>query len=269
MPLWLFFASILLAWPAWTASPDAAASKPAFRADTSLVLVKTAVTDAHNRIVTGLTRGEFQLLENGVRQDIAYFTSEDSPLSTGLVLDSSNSMTDQWAAARQAAAVFLQNANPGDEVFLVSFNDRVRTALGFTRDFPAVRSLAASQIPQGRTSLLDAVYQALQNMKQAANPRRALLLITDGADNASRYTAREVAALARESGAAIYAIATSDPPAEGPGDLVNIAARNLLQELAAVSGARPVPRRSPPNCTTSTCSATTRRRWPETASTIA
>jgi Ca-activated chloride channel family protein len=234
-------ASILLAWPASAASLKRIAPDAGFRVDTSLVLVNVGVTDERNGMVGGLKREDFQVFENGARQKIAYFTSEDSPLSVGLVFDSSNSMTDKITAARQAAALFLQYANPDDEVFLETFNDRVKVALDFTDHYQEVQNLAAFQTPQGRTSLLDAVYLALRHIQKAANRRRALLLITDGADNASRYTAREVADLARESDVAIYAIGTFEPATEGPEDLLDTAARNLLQELTSISGGRLFP----------------------------
>src|SRR5450631_2358509 len=118
--LWLVPASILLAWPASPASPNRMTAG-GFRADTSLVLVNVSVTDEHNRLVGSLKSDYFQLFENGARQELAYFTSEDSPLSVGLVFDSSNSMTGKLAAARQAAAQFLRHANPDDEVFLETF----------------------------------------------------------------------------------------------------------------------------------------------------
>lgn len=238
---WLLPASILLAWPVWAASPSRLTTSAGFRADTSLVLVNVGVTDEDDRLVAGLKREDFQVFDNGARQEVAYFTSEDSPLSIGLVFDSSNSMTGKLAAARQAAAQFLQHANPEDEVFLETFNDHPRIALAFTDRFEDVQNLAVWQTPQGRTSLLDAVCLALQQMRKAANRRRALLLITDGADNASRYTEREVAALARESDVAIYAIGIFEPPTEGPEDLVDTAARNLLEELTAISGGRLFP----------------------------
>jgi len=236
---------LLLASPDWGASPERTGGSAGFRADTSLVLVQVGVTDADNRLVTGLKPGDCQVFENGARQEVKYFTEEDSPLSVGLVFDSSNSMTEKLPAARQAAAQFLGHANPRDEVFLETFNDRPRIALDFTDRFPDLQNAVVFQAPQGRTGLLDAVYLALAHMRRAANQRRALLLITDGADNASRYTAREVAALARESDAAIYSIGIFDAPGDGSADVIDTAARSLLEELAAVSGGRLFPARGP------------------------
>ncbi len=167
-----------------------------------------------------------------------YFTSDDTPLSVGLVFDSSNTMTDQLSSARQATARFLQHTNPEDEVFLETFSDRPTIPLDFTRHPSQAQNVTTFKTAQGRSGLLDAVCLALHHMRKAANRRRALLLITDGADNASRYTASEVIALARESDVAIYAIGIFEPPSDGPEDLVDNAARNLLQELAAISGGR-------------------------------
>jgi Ca-activated chloride channel homolog len=239
--LWFLLPSILLAGTASPASPKSVAPAAGFRADTSLVLINVGVTDKNNRLVGGLKSQDFHLFENGARQELVYFTSEDSPLSVGLVFDLSNSMTDKLGGARQAAAQFLQHANPTDEVFLETFNDRLKLALDFTGQSQEVQNLVAQQTTQGRTSLLDAVCLALQHMQNAANRRRALLLITDGADNASRYSVREVVALARESDVAIYAIGIFEPAADGPEDLIGAAARNLLQELTAVSGGRLFP----------------------------
>src|SRR5450759_3185923 len=126
---WSLPASILLAFSLWAASPSRLTTRAGFRADTSLVLVNVGVTDEHNRLVGGLNREAFQVFENGARQDVAYFTSEDQPLSVGLVFDFSNSMTGKLAVARQAAAQFLQHANPEDEVFLETFHDHPRIAL--------------------------------------------------------------------------------------------------------------------------------------------
>lgn len=234
-------ASFLVVWPASAASVRRTPPGAGFRVDTALVLVNVGVSDERNGIVGGLKRDDFQVFENGARQEVAYFSSEDSPLSVGLVLDSSNSMTHQITAAYQAAALFLRLANPDDEVFVETFNDHVKLAVDFTDQFQEAQNLAVFQTPRGRTSLLDAVYLALRHIQKAGNRRRALLLITDGADNASRYTAREVTDLARESDVAIYAIGTFEPPGEGPEDLIDTAARNLLQELTSLSGGRLFP----------------------------
>jgi Ca-activated chloride channel homolog len=235
---WMLTVPLLLTLPG-------AAYSPRFRAEAGLVQVNVSVSDANNRLTAGLQIDNFQVFDSGVRQEVKFFTSEDTPISVGLVVDASSSMADRLAAAKQAAARFLRQANPEDEIFLETFNDRAEIPLNFTNRFEEIQNRVLFQTPRGRTGLLDAVVLALQHMRKAANRRRVLLLITDGAENASRYSTSEVTALARESDVAVYSIGAFDRTTEGPNDLVDTAARRLLQDLAAVSGGRVCPAVTP------------------------
>jgi Ca-activated chloride channel family protein len=149
---WILPDSILLALPVCAATPGRVTTNAGFRADTSLVLVSVGVTDEHNQLVVGLKPNDFRLFESGVRQEVKYFTSDDTPLSVGLVFDSSNSMTDKLSPARQATARFLQHTNPEDEVFMETFSDRPTIALDFSSQSSQAQNVTSVQAAQGRTT---------------------------------------------------------------------------------------------------------------------
>ena len=168
------------------------------RVDTNLVLIYVSVTDPIGRYVTGLDKDNFKLTEefNGkkIDQEVSQFSSEDAPMSVGIVFDTSGSMGPKLQRSRQAVKQFLQAANPEDEFFLISFNDRPELVVGFTPDTEEVQNRTTFFDSKGRTALLDAVYMAMNQMKKARNPRKAVLIISDGGDNSSRYTESEVKA---------------------------------------------------------------------------
>ena len=208
------------------------------RVDSTLVLIPVTVTDPMNRFVTGLERENFKLFEDKQPQEISQFSSEDAPLSVGVVFDSSGSMGHKLEKSRQAVAQFFKLANPEDEFFLVQFNDSAQMIQPFTRSLEEIQNKLTFVQSKGRTALLDAVYMALQEMKKARNPRKALLLISDGGDNSSRYSEAEIKALVKETDAQIYAIgiyegygARGRTPEEANGPA-------LLTEIAEVTGGR-------------------------------
>jgi len=221
------------------AAADAPNSRPVdIRIDKTLVLVNVTVTDPLNRFVTGLEKEHFKLFEDKVEQAITQFSSEDAPISIGLVFDTSGSMGPKLQKSRQAAAEFFKTANPADEFFLVQFNDRPELAVPFTTDTDKIQSTLTFTQSRGRTALLDSVYLAMHEMKKAHNPRKALLIISDGGDNSSRYTETEIKGAVREADVQIFAIgifeamgARGRTPEEssGPG---------LLNELAEQTGGR-------------------------------
>ncbi len=182
--------------------------KPLFKVDVDTVFVKVSVTDPLNRCVTGLDRDFFKLYEDKVQQKISIFKEEPAPVSVGIIFDVSGSMKTNGniASARAALSRFLQGANPQDEFFLIEFNQEVNLVSGFTHDGASLMSKAALRLPGGRTAIYDAVYRALQKVREGTNDRKALILITDGEDNSSRYSPSEVRELARESDAEVYAI---------------------------------------------------------------
>jgi Ca-activated chloride channel homolog len=208
------------------------------RVDSNLVLIPVTVTDPMNRFVTGLEKDNFKLFEDKQAQEITQFSSEDAPLSVGVVFDCSGSMGHKLEKSRQAVAQFFKLAKPEDEFFLVQFNDSAQLIQGFTRNLEEIQNKLTFVQSKGRTALLDAVYMALQEMKKAHNPRKALLLISDGGDNSSRYSEPEIKSLVKETDAQIYAIgiyegygARGRTPEEANGPA-------LLTEIAEVTGGR-------------------------------
>jgi len=180
--------------PKDTVSQDAASSQTGalkdntpFRADSTLVLVPVSVTDPSNRYVLGLEKDDFTLFEDGVEQKVTHFASEDAPLSIGLLVDTSGSMGAKLDTSRRAVQEFLKTLNAADEAFLVEFSDEAQLSVPLTRDPASIESAMDSASSGGLTALLDAVHMGLQEMKRARNPRKALLIISDGGDNNSRY----------------------------------------------------------------------------------
>jgi Ca-activated chloride channel homolog len=180
------------------------------RVDVNLVLVPVTVTDPLNRLVTGLERQDFFLYENNALQKIKSFSSEDAPVSIGIIFDLSGSMTDKINRARNSILEFLRTANPQDEFFVIGFNDRPELITDFTNNVDNIEARLLTVKPGHRTALLDAIYFGLNKMKQAKNERKALLVVSDGGDNRSRYTESEVRAVVRESDVQIYSIGIFD-----------------------------------------------------------
>jgi Ca-activated chloride channel family protein len=178
--------------------------------DVNLVLVPVSVTDPMQRLVTGLAQENFQVFEGKKPQEIRHFSSEDTPVSVGIVLDSSGSMKDKMERVREAVNQFCETANPQDEFFMITFADKPRLASDFTSVPEEIEKELLFTQPRGRTALLDAVYMATGKMHQAKYAKKALLIISDGGDNHSRYGEREVKEAVKESDVMIYAIGTFD-----------------------------------------------------------
>jgi Ca-activated chloride channel homolog len=183
----------------------------AFRADSTLVLVPVSVTDPSSRYVLGLTKEDFRIFEDDVEQKVTHFSNEDAPLSIGLLVDTSGSMGAKLDTSRHAVSEFLKTLNSADEAFLVEFSDQSELAVPLTNDARAIESAMTSATSGGLTALLDAVHLGLQEMKRAKNPRKALLIISDGGDNNSRYTAIQISDLVREADVQIYAMGVFEP----------------------------------------------------------
>ena len=180
------------------------------RVDSNLVLVPVTVTDRQNRLVTGLEQKYFKVFEDSVEQTITHFGIEEAPISVGVVLDCSGSMRDKLGKARKALAQFLKTANAGDEFALVTFADRPELLSGFTGRIEEVQNRLTLTYPEGRTALLDAVLLTMRQMKLARNPRKVILIISDGGDNASRYSVTEIENAVREGDVQIFSIAILD-----------------------------------------------------------
>jgi VWFA-related protein len=208
------------------------------RVDTTMVLIPVAVTDPMGRFVTGLDKENFKIYEDKIEQEIRQFSSEDAPLSVGVVFDTSGSMGAKLAKSRQAVAQFLKTANPEDEFFLIQFNDRPELSVGFTPDTEEVQNRLTFIESKGRTALLDGVYMAMNQMKKARNPRKAILIISDGGDNSSRYTESEVKNAVRESDVQIYAIGIFEPAASRGRTPEELSGPALLGEITEQTGGR-------------------------------
>jgi Ca-activated chloride channel homolog len=208
------------------------------RVDTTLVLIPVAVTDPMSRFVTGLERENFKLYEDKIEQDISQFSSEDAPLSIGIVFDTSGSMGAKLTRSRQAVAQFMKTANPQDEFFLVEFNDRPELVQSFTKETEEIQNRLTFTQSKGRTALLDGIYMAMNQMKKARNPRKAILIISDGGDNSSRYTETEVKNAVREADVQIYAIGIFEPISGRGRTLEELNGPGLLTEIAEQTGGR-------------------------------
>jgi len=214
---------------------------PNIRVDTNLVLIPVTVTTPLNQFVTGMEKENFRVLEDKVEQEVAYFASFDAPLSIGLVFDASGSMNNKLFKSRQAAAQFFKTANPEDEFFLLQFNDRPQMVVPFTQQTEEIQNRLTFTQAKGRTALLDGIYQALATLKKGRNPRKALLVISDGGDNSSRYTESEVRNRLREADAQIYAIGIFEPMGARGRTAEELSGPNLLNELAEMTGGRHFP----------------------------
>ncbi len=224
-----------------TTDADPSDRRPNLRIDSTLVLIPVSVTDPMNRFVTGLEREHFRVFEDKVEQEIKQFSSEDAPLSVGIVFDTSGSMGSKLLKSRQAVSQFFKTANPEDEFFLVQFNDRPSLAVPFTRNIEEIQSTLTFTQSKGRTALLDGVYLAMNQMKKAHNPRKALIVISDGGDNSSRYTESEIKNAVREADVQIYAIGIFEPMGSRGRTAEEMSGPGLLSEIAEQTGGRHFP----------------------------
>jgi VWFA-related protein len=211
------------------------------RVDTNLVLVPVSVCDPQNRPVTGLEKEHFRVLDDRVEQTITHFSMDDEPVAVGLVFDISGSMGPKLQKSRQAAAEFFRTSNSEDEFFLVEFNDQPKLVVPLTGNIEEIQNQLTWAQSKGRTALLDAIFLAMNEMKKSKKNRKALLIISDGGDNSSRYSESEVKNLVRENDVLIYAIGVfesgggrmrTSEEAGGPG---------LLNDLCDQTGGRHLP----------------------------
>jgi len=203
------------------------------KTDVKLVLVPVSVMDPKQRLVTGLQAENFQLFEGKKPQEIRHFSSEDVPVSIGIILDTSGSMREKMGRVREAVTQFCAEANPQDEFFMVAFSDQPHLVTDFTTAPEDLEKELLFMQTKGRTALLDAIYMGLHKMKQARYTKRALMVISDGGDNHSIYMEKEVRAAAKESDVMIYAIGTFDRYLPTPEEMRGPA---LLSELAEPTG---------------------------------
>lgn len=180
----------------------------------NMVVLHATVLDRKNLRVSGLGKESFQIFEDGVRQQIKYFSPEDIPVTVGLVIDNSGSMGPKRAAVIAAALAFARSSNPKDQMFVVNFNERVSFALPdnlpFTSDVAQLEVALSRVTATGQTALYDAVDVALGHLSKGARDKKVLIVISDGGDNASKQKLEPVLAMAKRSDAAIYSIGIFD-----------------------------------------------------------
>jgi Ca-activated chloride channel homolog len=202
-------------------------------ASADLVLVPVTITDDRYRPVVGLDQENFQLFENKKVQEIKHFSSEDAPVSVGILLDTSGSMSYKLQRAREAVLQFCEEANPQDEFFLITFSDNPSLATDFTSRSEQIADDLLTVHSKGRTSLLDAIYMALGKMRNARYARKALLILSDGGDNHSRYTEHDVNSAIKESDVTVYAVGTYE---DYVGTREEMLGPELLDSIAEQSG---------------------------------
>jgi Ca-activated chloride channel family protein len=224
----------------------AAAQTTNIRVETTLVVVPVTVTDARNRFVLGLDREHFRIFEDDGEQAIAHFSGEDAPISLGLLVDTSGSMGLKLELSRSAVTELLNTLNTPynspdnnpDQAFLIEFNDHARVVEGLTSQLDRVKNSLETLNSGGLTALLDSIHLGLEEMKKAKNPRKALVIISDGGDNHSRYSQEEIRSLVREADVQVYAMGVFEPVLlpgmTGP----EVSGPLLLSQIAEQTGGR-------------------------------
>jgi len=207
----------------------------AIKQNVDLVLVPVSVTDGRQRLVTGLDQSNFQVLEGKKVQEIRHFSNEDAPVSLGVIVDTSGSMKDKMERVREAVTQFCEIANVQDEFFMITFSDEPHVATDFTNTAEDIERELLYIHSKGRTALLDAIYMGIEKMRQARYSKKALLVISDGGDNHSRYGEREVKSAVKESDVMIYAIGTFDRYVSTQEEMVG---PGLLANVTQVTGGR-------------------------------
>ncbi|MDT4896255.1 MAG: Ca-activated chloride channel [Acidobacteriota bacterium] len=205
--------------------------------NTDLITLTVTVTDTYGRYVSGLDKKAFKVFEDKEEQEIEYFSDDDAPVSVGVIFDVSGSMSsDKIRKAREALSRFIQTSHDSDEYFLIAFNSRAQLLLDKTRDGDAVLNKLTFIQTHSNTALYDACYLGVEKVTRGTHPKRALLLISDGQDNNSRYTFSEVRRLLKESDVVLYSVGIL-----GGGDTgssLGMEGQAILDELSAVSGGK-------------------------------
>jgi Ca-activated chloride channel family protein len=199
-----------------------------------VVNVIVSVTDPYGRFVTGLGKDHFDVFDDKVKQQIAHFTDEDSPVSLGIVYDVSGSMKERIARSVKALRRFIETSHDDDDYFLIGFNDRAKLIQDFTPSGDQVVSHLMFVQPKGSTALYDAAYLAVEKVQQGRHTKKALLIISDGQDNNSRYTYKELRNRVKEADVQVYAIGITDPASDSLAGF----GRGVLEEITRMTGGR-------------------------------
>jgi Ca-activated chloride channel homolog len=205
--------------------------------NTDLITLTVTVTDTYGRYVSGLDQKAFKVFEDKIEQEIEYFSDDDAPVSVGVIFDLSGSMSgDKIRKAREALSRFIQTSHDSDEYFLIAFNSRAQLLLDKTRDGDAVLNKLTFVETRSNTALYDACYLGVEKVTRGTHPKRALLLISDGQDNDSRYTFSEVRRLLKESDVVLYSVGILG--GNDPGSSLGMEGQSILDELSSVSGGK-------------------------------
>lgn len=209
---------------------------PTIVEETEVVTLTVTVTDPYNRLVTGLNEKNFEVYEDKVKQEIAFFNDDDTPVNLGIVFDVSGSMKGKLDRAREALKAFVQTSHDDDDFFLVGFNQRANLISEFT-DGDALLNKLTFVDPRGQTALYDAAYLGIEKVKQGRHKKRALLLISDGQDNSSRYTYGELRKLLKEADVQIYCIGIVELGG-GAGSTLDLQGQSILEEISQTTGGK-------------------------------
>ena len=241
----LFLLVVLLAAGAYSQTPQATPpddddngnERPVATIKTDLVTLTLTVTDLYGRYVSGLGKNAFTIIDNNIQQDIEFFSDSDSPVSIGILFDVSGSMNgEKIRKAQKALERFINTSHPSDEYFLIAFNNRAQLLLDRTRDGEAVlRKLTLVQ-PKSNTALYDAVYLGAERVTRGTHQKKAMLIISDGQDNSSRYNFGEVRKLMKESDVVTYAVGIMD--GGDAGSVLGMQGQAFLDELTSVTGGK-------------------------------
>ena len=227
----VFLAAAALPLPA---QPSPAQAAPA-QAPPQMVFVPVTVTDHKNRVLTGLVGEDFQIYENNLKQEVASLAPLDAPASIGILFDLSGSMTSKLTQARESILRFIGVSNSQDEFFVVGFSEHPELLEDFTDSVVDIQARLANVRTSHRTAMFDAIYYALARMKDARYERKALLVVSDGGDNASKHSEPEVRTQAQKSNVEIFAICIFDPYAATPEERTG---PQFLSDLSEATGGR-------------------------------
>lgn len=240
----LFVASVVFLFAAGSNAQKPAATPPPVddpnapvRVKTDLVSLTLTVTDPYGRYVSGLGKNVFTIFDNNQEQEITHFSDADAPVSVGIVFDVSGSMSgDKIRKARKALERFINTSHPSDEYFLIAFNSRAQLLMDRTRDGEAVLQKLTLVQPKQNTALYDAVYLGVERVTRGTHQKRAILIISDGQDNSSRYNFGEVRRLMKESDVVTYSVGIMD---RGDfGGQLGMQGQAFLDELSSVTGGK-------------------------------
>lgn len=223
--------------PTQTPPPKEDSDDPPINVQTDLVTLTLTVTDQFGRYVSGLNKGAFTVVDNNQEQELTFFSDTDAPVSVGVVFDVSGSMNgDKIQKARKALERFIATSHPNDEYSLIAFNTRAQLLLDRTRNGEALSEKLQLVQPKANTALYDAVYLGIERVTRGSHQKKALLIISDGQDNSSRYNFGEVRRLLKESDVTVYSVGIL-----GGGDYgssLGMQGQSFLDELSSVTGGK-------------------------------